>query len=232
MHTIVKGIGYAAAGLVGLIAVTAAAGYAVSESKVNAKLPLTHEIVTIPSDSASIARGAHLAGPIAKCTDCHGPDLGGVVIVENAAMGRIATPNLTRGTGGIITTLKDEDIVRAVRHAIAPDGRKLKLMPAVNFNDLSAEDLGAIIAYVKSVPAVDRDLGGVKLGPVARGLIAVGKLPLLEADAVDHAKPFPPSVPVGPTEEQQVVDGTTERRRSEHTVDRVLTKRLARVMNE
>lgn len=199
MSTIVKGIGYAAGGLVGLIAIVAAGGYTVSESKLSAKLPVSNEAITIPTDSASIARGAHLAGPIAKCTDCHGPDLGGATLVENGAMGRWSSPNLTRGKGGIIGTLKDEDIVRAVRHGIAPDGRKLKFMPAANYNYFSAEDLGAIIAYVKSVPAVDRDLGGVKLGPVARGLIATGKLPLLEADEVDHARAFSPSQVVGPT---------------------------------
>jgi cytochrome c553 len=199
MNTMRKRVGYAVVGLVGLVAIMAGTGYAVSESKVEATLPLTHETVTIPADSASIARGAHLAGAIAKCTDCHGRDLGGTVIIDNGAMGHLASPNLTRGRGGIIASLKDEDIVRAVRHAIAPDGRKLKLMPAMNYNDFSAEDLGTIIAYVKSVPAVDRDLGGITLGPVARGLIAIGKLPLLEADAVDHSKSFPPSVPVGPT---------------------------------
>jgi cytochrome c553 len=194
-----KIIGYTAGGLIGVVVLVAAGGYVASESRVSGKMPVTHEAIAIPTDSASIARGAHLAGPIAKCTDCHGADLGGAVIVENGAMGRWPGPNLTRGKGSVTTNLKDEDVVRAIRHGLAPDGRKLMLMPASNYVDFSAEDIGAIIAYVKSVPPVDRDMGPIKMGPVARGLIVAGKLPAFEAEAVNHSKAPSPAQVVAPT---------------------------------
>ena len=52
-------------------------------------------------------------------------------------------------------TFSDADWVRALRHGVGKDGKALLIMPAKNFNTLSPEDLGALIAYIKSVPAVD-----------------------------------------------------------------------------
>ncbi|NOH02665.1 MAG: hypothetical protein HND47_12255 [Chloroflexi bacterium] len=46
--------------------------------------------------------------------------------------------------------------MRAIRHGVDPEGKPL-FMPAVTaFAHLSNEDLGAIIAYMKTVPPVDR----------------------------------------------------------------------------
>jgi cytochrome c553 len=199
MQTIVKRIGYTIGGLAGVIVLVAAGGYVTSESRLNARLQIAGEKITIPTDSASIARGQHLATAISKCTECHGADLGGRVVVENAAMGRWAGANLTKANGSPTAAFTDEDFVRAIRHGVAPGGRKLLMMPSSEYVNLSAEDLGAIIAYVKSVPAVDKATLPSTLGPVARGLLVSGKLPILQADLVDHSQsPTPPQV-VAPT---------------------------------
>jgi mono/diheme cytochrome c family protein len=118
------------------------------------------------------------------------------VLVENGAMGRWVPLNLTRGKGGVGAQLTDADFVRAIRHAVAPDGRKLMMMPSIEYVHLSAEDLGAIIAYVKSVPPVDKELPPTKLGPVARALLAANALPLYDADVLDHS--IAPSVAMTP----------------------------------
>src|ERR1019366_4205023 len=167
----------------------------------NAKVIIAAESIAIPSDSASIARGRHLARAITKCVDCHGDDLSGQVMVENGAMGRWVPMNLTRGRGGVGATLSDADIVRVVRHGVGPDGSKLMMVPAFEYAHLSAEDLGAIIAFVRSVPPVDKELPPSKLGPVARALIAADKMPLYDADRVDHALALPSAPPAGPTAE-------------------------------
>jgi cytochrome c553 len=201
MPTILRRVGYTIGGLAGIIVLGAAGGYVTSESKLNAKLQIAGEKITIPTDSASIARGQHLASAISKCTECHGADLGGRVVVENPAMGRWAGANLTKGKGSPTAAFTDEDFVRAIRHGVAPGGRKLLMMPSAEYVNLTAEDLGAIIAYVKSVPATDKETLSSTLGPVARGLLLSGKLPILQADLVDHAQALTPPQVVAPTAE-------------------------------
>lgn len=113
-------------------------------------------------------------------------------------MGRWGGRNLTRGQGSIGAQLTDEDWIRAVRHGVGRDGHKLVLMPSEAYNTLSPEDLGAIIAYAKQVAPVDRVMPPITFGPVARVLLAVGKIPLFMADQIDHEKPAQPAPMPGP----------------------------------
>jgi hypothetical protein len=53
--------------------------------------------------------------------------------------------------------------------------------------------LGAVIAYVKSAAPVNRATVPVQLGPIARMLVATGKIKLA-ADVIDHPNVRPPSV--------------------------------------
>jgi hypothetical protein len=154
------------------------------------------EPIAIPDDSASRARGQHLASAIAKCTDCHGENLGGV-LMEMGPMGTFPAANLTTGRGG--AQLTDADWVRAVRHGVASDGRPLVFMPSGVYAALSAEDLGAIIAWAKSLPPVDRELRPLSIGPIGRLLIAKNPGRLVAAAGIDHAAPIPAAVPPGPT---------------------------------
>ncbi|HVT38786.1 MAG TPA: cytochrome c [Gemmatimonadaceae bacterium] len=201
MSTAGRRVGIALGWLVLLVVVIVGAVYALSEQRANTKVMIAAESIVIPTDSESIARGRHLARAISKCTVCHGEDLAGQVMVDAPPMGRWVSLNLTRGAGGVGGQLKDEDWIRAIRHGVAPDGRKLKMMPSVEYVHLSAEDLGAIIAYVKSVPPVDKVPLPSTLGPVARALLALNKLPLYDADAVDHSLAPTPAIPVAATME-------------------------------
>lgn len=187
MNVIVRRFGIVVGALVGLVVLLAATVYVASERRVNARVIVSAESITIPADSTSVARGRHLARAIAKCVDCHGDDLAGQVMVDVGPMGRWVPMNLTRGKGGVGAQLSDADIVRAVRHAVAPDGRKLLMMPSFEYSNLSAVDIGAIVAYVRSMPPVDKELPLSTLGPVARALVVTNKLPLYEAERIDHA---------------------------------------------
>ena len=108
--------------------------------------------VPIPSDPASIARGKYLAEKVAVCTECHGTDLGGKVVEDDVAMGRLVAVNLTRGRGGLPADYSDQDFVRALTHGVKRDGRSVIFMPTADYV-FTADDLGAIVAYVKSLPA-------------------------------------------------------------------------------
>lgn len=170
-----------------------------SRAKLDRTFAVTPRPVALPSDPVALARGRHLA-QTRGCNECHGQDFGGNKVIEDGAMGRVHGPNLTRGKGSRVASWTDTDWVRAIRHGVAPDGRALFLMPAEEYQFLSDDDLGALIAYLKSVPAVDRARVPIDLGPVARVLVALEKIKL-PASVIDHPNVKPAAVTPGITAE-------------------------------
>jgi mono/diheme cytochrome c family protein len=142
--------------------------------------------VAIPTDAASIARGQYIATRVSGCIECHGADLGGAVIEESFAMGRFVGPNLTRGRGGLGARYSDEDLVRSMVHGVRPDRRSVVFMPSAEFHFTEA-DLGALIAYLRSLPPVDRELPAMTVGPMPRALTVLADFPLTSATRIDHA---------------------------------------------
>jgi mono/diheme cytochrome c family protein len=77
--------------------------------------------LNVASDSATIARGRHLASAILKCTDCHGDDLGGREPFTDAGpLGVVNSANLTQGAGGVIGKY-DDAACMAVPPVSAPE---------------------------------------------------------------------------------------------------------------
>ncbi|HEU4828965.1 MAG TPA: c-type cytochrome, partial [Gemmatimonadales bacterium] len=199
---ILRGLGIALGALVGLFVLGAAVVYGVSSSRLSKQYGVEPEPVTLSSDSAVIARGRHLAESRLGCADCHAADLGGQVLIESAAFGRVIAPNLTDGEGGVGARYTDADWIRATRHGVAADGRALVIMPSAEFHRLSREDLVAVLSYVSQVPAVDRTHPETKLGPIARAMVTFST-EALPARSLDHTAPFP----VAPVEEVSVEYG-------------------------
>lgn len=148
-----------------------------------------NEALTIPTDSAALARGTHLATVISKCVECHDADLGGKVFIDDPAFARIVATNLTKGKGGLGNVYTDAQLGVAIRHGIKIDSTTALLMPSDEFQVLSDEDVGSIIAYIRSKPPVDRELPKTELHPVGKALAATGKLPIFQAELVDVARP-------------------------------------------
>jgi mono/diheme cytochrome c family protein len=197
MRRVVKVLGYSTAGLALFLAVALAVVYGRSTVQLRRTYLITVAPVRVPSDPAAVERGRHIA-QTRGCVDCHGADLGGAKIIDDPAMGRTYGPNLTRGRGGRAAELRDEDWVRAIRHGVAKGAHPLYLMPSAEYAHFTDDDLGAVIAYVKSVPPVDRESVPLSVGPVARALMVAGKLQLA-ADLIDHANFKPEVVSPGPT---------------------------------
>lgn len=163
--------------------------------------------VAVPSDAPSIGRGKHYIEAVGVCQVCHGQDLAGADIEEckdvpctgfsnDSFFGKLMPGNLTSGHGGIGNVYTDEDYVRAIRHGIGQDNKALLIMPSEQFNKISDEDLGAIIAYLKTLPPVDNELDESGLGPLGR-ILAVFAGGLLPATQIDHTAPRTPSPVVG-----------------------------------
>jgi len=81
---------------------------------------------------------------------------------------------------------------------VKPDGRSLIVMPSEVFTHISQEDMGAVLAYLRSAPPVDRDVPKSGFGPVGRALLAAGKMNILVAGKTPRLTP-PLSVPRDPT---------------------------------
>ncbi|WP_232830316.1 cytochrome c [Oceanicella sp. SM1341] len=113
--------------------------------------------------AADLARGAYLVEAIGACGNCHtpfgpqGPDqaraLSGRLVEDNAAFTAYA-PNIT--PAGPSGRWSDAELARAIREGIRPDGSLIgPPMPFALYRGLSDEDLAAMVAYLRSVPAVE-----------------------------------------------------------------------------
>lgn len=192
MKQALKWIGIGLATLVGLV-VLAAVGLSIASGR---RLNKTHNIqaeaIPIPTDEAALARGEFLVNTI--CASCHGPDLSGAALVDEPGLATVYAANIT----GLSETHSDADLVRAIRHAVGQDGRQLIVMPAEVFIHFSAEDLGAVIAYLKTVPRVGDDVPKPQFAFPGRVMLAAGAIgQIFPAEYIDHDKPFPEMPPIG-----------------------------------
>ncbi|MBI3242629.1 MAG: c-type cytochrome [Chloroflexi bacterium] len=197
MKKILKWIGIVVGALVGLIVLALAGLYLSAEFRFNKTYDITPEPVTVPTDAASLAIGKHWAEM--HCQTCHGEDLGGGPFFDDPSLGYVDAPNLTAGKGGLGGANTDANWVRAIRHGIKHDGTSVFIMPSSDYYYLSDADLGGVIAYVKSVPPVDRETRPRSLAPFAKVLYSLGAFGnLLYAETIQHDV-RPPAPPVGVT---------------------------------
>lgn len=138
------------------------------------------------SGPEAVARGRYLVTTVASCTDCHDSDFGGKVMVDQRLLGTLAGANLTAGRGGLGARYSDEDFIRALTHGVRKDGRSVIFMPSQEYK-LSAADLGAIVAFLRTLPPVDRELPAPRIGPIAALMAVFGSARLLPAEHIDHA---------------------------------------------
>jgi mono/diheme cytochrome c family protein len=201
MKRVLKWIGYIVGTLVALILVAVGTVYAVTSSRMGKTYSTNVPTIAIPTDSASIARGQHLAISVGKCQACHGDNWGGKIFSNDAAFAKLTTPNLTRGKDGIGATYTDVDWVRALRYGIGRNGKSLVFMPAESYTHFSDTDLGQVIAYLKTLPPADLAVTPMRSpGPVMRILYLTVGFPMLPASIIDHNMQRP-AVAEGPTKE-------------------------------
>ncbi|MCC6464201.1 MAG: c-type cytochrome [Planctomycetes bacterium] len=186
-------------GVVGLLACAFGGIHFVAASKIAETVTVEVADLEIPEGSKAVKRGEYLVDHLLGCKECHGEDLGGKVIMDNGAMGLWYGPNLTAGKGSELVDYTGKDWARALRHGVGRDGRRLLLMPSEDYVTFSDDDIGAVIAYVRSLPPVDRANQDISLGPVAKGLIASGEVQFAY-DKINHQARRPEAKP-GPTKE-------------------------------
>lgn len=114
-----------------------------------------------------VERGEYLVNTIAACGNCHtpyGPD--GKPRTDQALAGMpewylaepfdLNVPNITPDETTGIGHWTDEEIITAIREGVRPDGRVLgPPMPFLLYRDISDRDVRAIVAYLRSIPAIE-----------------------------------------------------------------------------
>lgn len=185
MKRVLKWIGIVLGSLIGLLLVAGVVLYFLGDSRLNKTYDFPHSNLALPTDEASIEYGKHRAETL--CQSCHGENLSGVDNWFSAPpIGIIDSSNLTSGAGGIGNEFTTEDYVRAIRHGIDREGKPIFMVAVPSTSHLSDEDLGAIIAYLKTIPPVDHQMKERYFTPLARILLAGGMLGQLPAESVSH----------------------------------------------
>jgi len=199
MKKMARWVGYGLLGIVGFLVLAAAGVYGVSELRFRKTYDLPQGIVAARNDSEAVTRGRHIA--ITRgCVDCHSENLAGAMVIDDPLAGRISGTNLTRGRGGVAATYDDNGWATAIRHGLRSDGKPLIFMPSHEFYPLSDEDVGDLIAYIKSVDPVDNETAPQRVGPLGRILYLTGQMPIIPAELIDHESPRPAAPAAGPTE--------------------------------
>jgi cytochrome c553 len=138
--------------------------------------------VTVAATSEQIQRGEYLANSF--CTSCHSPNgelplIGGPDLAKDIPIpiGSFVAANLT--PGGSLKDWSDGEIFRALRNGIDPQGRGLVLMSNNRVRNLSDEDMQALIAYLRSQPAVENATPNPpdKLSMLGIVMLGAGQLP-------------------------------------------------------
>jgi mono/diheme cytochrome c family protein len=144
-------------------------------------------LVAQAADPAAVARGKYLV-TIASCHDCHTPGyflgkpdmaryLGGSDVgFELPGMGVFVGPNLTSDKETGLGTWTDAQVVAAIQTGARPDGRMLApIMPYHAFANFTAQDVQAIVAFLRSIPPVQNKVEG-PFGPTQPPTVSVMKV--------------------------------------------------------
>ncbi len=125
--------------------------------------PIEH--VSAPSPADKVAYGGYLAGPIGHCVECHSPlglkgrdfsKIGAGGQAFEGPWGTVVASNITPSKTVGLGDWTDTQIERAIRDGIAFDGRRLiGPMGFVWYKNMTAPDMTALIAYLRTLPAIN-----------------------------------------------------------------------------
>jgi len=120
------------------------------------KMPFAYDLIdhsrktrAVAPAGGTIEQGQYLA---AGCVGCHGANYAGAE-VHGAPPGTPLSPNLT--PAGRLAKWSEGEFLRAMRTGVRPDGTTINdLMPWKAFSLRSDEELRALYAYLRTLPAV------------------------------------------------------------------------------
>jgi len=147
----------------------------------------------VTNASALIAHGNRLT-QVLGCTGCHTPKLTGQNLFEDSPQfGVIYAPNLTQ----FVAHHSDAQVEAVLRTGVEPTRKDLWGMPSSVFQNLSAADMKALIAYLRSLRPTGEASPPPRLTALAKKQFIDSGQVKPEAQFVAEAK-LKPSVDLGP----------------------------------
>jgi cytochrome c553 len=137
-----------------------------------------------PLPAGNAVEGQRLAR-VLGCSGCHDQDLGGGVVLAIPWTARLVASNLTQAR----QRYDDGAFQRLLRTGAKSDGRLALMMPNKAFQRLDDQQVADVLAFLRSVPPVERELPPTWIGPLARLGIVLGEYQL------DDFRADPPESP-------------------------------------
>lgn len=142
-----------------VLLVALAAGAVFVAARQNLRFEAPYPEIAASTDSAVVARGEYLMSAVTDCASCHGDPAqkDAIVAGEHVPLvgghtwdippGRFRARNITPDSATGIGAIPDRALARALRYGVGHDGRAL--LPFMELQGLSDEDLTAIVSYLR-----------------------------------------------------------------------------------
>jgi mono/diheme cytochrome c family protein len=160
--------------------------------------PQSGTLVAVPTqvNADQLVVGMRRANGCAACHSSNGnlPLDGGsenLLASNGSSLGTLVGPNLT--SGGPLKDWSDAEIVRAIREGVDRDGRALLIMPSDAFHHMTDADVGTLVGYLRSQPAVERATPPRDVNLLGLTLIGVGVFPTAAQPHLDAPQTAPPT---------------------------------------
>lgn len=138
------------------------------------------------SSETPLKHGARIAG-VLGCTGCHGGDLAGEDW-SDPEFATMWTSNLSR----FVPTVTDARLKATITGGKRPDGSALWGMPSHLFTQLSADDMAALVIFLRSKPPVGEVHPRPTFKPLAQKEIAEGLFKSSRVEVAEQGKLWPP----------------------------------------
>jgi cytochrome c553 len=149
MKKFLKWTGFVVAGLIAIVLIGLTYVYFASERELNRTFTaMDTRTLVVPTDAAGIAAGRRIA-TLAGCMHCHGEKLNGGLVDDIPNLVRLVAPNISV----LLPSYTDAQLATVLRKGVKPDGHSVIFMPSEMYRHLGDEDLGRLIAYLRTVPA-------------------------------------------------------------------------------
>jgi cytochrome c553 len=200
MKKFLKWMGFVVAGFTAIVLMALLYVYFVSERELRRTYTaLDAGTLAVPADAAAVAAGRRIA-VLGGCMHCHGEKLNGGLVDDIPNLVRLVAPNISVA----LPQYTDAQLATLLRKGVKPDGQSAVFMPSEMFRHLGDEDLGRLMAYLRTVPVTRegvqektqvRILGRVllALGEVKTSASAIQSLPPASTafdagDAISHGR--------------------------------------------
>jgi cytochrome c553 len=170
MKRVLRWVGYVLAAILVVLLLFAAWAWFASSRVIGA----THEArperlaAATSAQRADAERQARILG----CVSCHGEGLRGRMMFDAGPFARVWAPNLA----ALAPRISDQQLAQGIRQGVGHDGRALFVMPSPMYSRLDDQEVSALIAWIRSLPAAGETTPGIEWGPIGRVVVALGRL--------------------------------------------------------